>query len=109
MSRVKWILFCLSEKETVAERLIAKVSDHLKVSVIHSKVEKYYKGGLKVTLETDCSEGLWEQKVYEVLLRSQRIGRRWILSGSVSEELDLWSNDSMISGIEAIHVSMSLN
>jgi hypothetical protein len=109
MSQIIWVLFCKSEKEVVAERIIQKVTDHLEMQVAYSNIEKYHKGGLKVTLKTDCSEQLWEQKVYEVLLRSQSIGRHWILSGSVVDGLDIWSNDPKISGIEAINVLMNVN
>ena len=109
MSHIIWVLFCKSEKEEVAKRIIQKVTDHLEMQVVYSTIEKYHKGGLKVTLKTDCSQQAWEQKVYEVLLRSQSIGRSWLLSGSVSEELDIWSNHSVISVIEAIHVSMDAN
>jgi hypothetical protein len=38
------------------------------------------------------------------LASAQCTGRGWLLSGSIAEELDAWSNHSLVSGVSPIHI-----
>lgn len=46
----------------------------------------------------------WPEFVVLALTSAQSIGRGWLLSGSIAEELDAWSSHSSVSGVSSIHI-----
>ena len=73
------------------------------------EIEEYSKGGHKCTLVLDVEITPWEHVVYSTIEMAQAVGRNFSVTGSIGDDLDLWSNDSSISGVDSIHLSCNKN
>jgi hypothetical protein len=49
----------------------------------------------------------WEDCIFETIKISQEIGREWIITGNISHEIDLWTNNPKIIGVKNIEVNCS--
>ncbi len=76
------------------------------IGISHSKlvIEPYDKGGFTCSFETPKSKGDWSLVVLQAMELAQNIGRFYIITGSIQDELDLWSNESSVSGVTNIQV-----
>ena len=87
-----------------AWKVLRKVITVSETDCSSEKVEPYHKGGFVCSF-TISNEALdWAQAIFHALAIAQKIGRGWMLSGDITEELDAWSNDSSVVGVQNIHL-----
>jgi hypothetical protein len=85
-----------------------KVADHVwtlaKLEPRSVYAEPYHKGGYVVFGKVELEVSEWPQAVLLALQMAQSAGRAWTISGDIADELDAWSNESLVSGIRSLHV-----
>ncbi|MGX5200616.1 hypothetical protein [Aliikangiella sp. IMCC44632] len=69
----------------------------------------YHKGGYVCSFSIEENSQSWLETAYATIQLGQIVGRGWILTGSIEEEVDLWSNESCISGVDNIHIYVGKN
>lgn len=99
-----WCLFTSCASQEAALKVAAKHFEKASIEVGDISAEPYYKGGFKVSTCSDHLAQSWSEFVVLALALAQNTGHGWILTGSVTEELNAWSNLSVVSGISSIHV-----
>ena len=62
-------------------------------------ITPYHKGGFLIAGAIPISAHNWPEVIFEALSAAQNVGRAWVITGNIDEELDAWSNDSVILGI----------
>lgn len=106
---IYWKLFTNTNNEEKTKKLINSF-----IKVVNSEcndfvIEPYHKGGFVCSCSTPIVSTGWSERVIEALIKAQAVGRGWILNGNIKTELDAWSNESVISGIENMQMCVELN
>ncbi|MFC1626422.1 hypothetical protein ACFL19_01825 [Pseudomonadota bacterium] len=105
-----WKIFIDSNSIKNATIVKSKFENLLGIEVSENSPEPYHKGGFVFSIEVDTHKGSWSEIAVGVIAKAQLVGRSWQLSGKIVEEVDAWTNDSSISGIQSIHVQcMNIN
>jgi hypothetical protein len=99
-----WKIFTDTNTSEKANKVLQKVIAQLQIECKSEKVEPYDKGGFVCSFSSSIEVSSWSQSVLQALFLAQKIGRNWVLSSDISEELDAWSNESSISGVQNIHL-----
>lgn len=102
--KASWHIFTDAHDEKGAGVLLGRTLKALGVEADGIKSEPYYKGGFLISFCTAPTSSIWSEKVIELIVLAEKIGRGWMLSGSIVEALDLWSNESKIAGVQSIHL-----
>ena len=97
-----WKFWCDAKNNKNASNLLQQVKRELAVGVSEEKVDAYHKGGFVVSFCVDHDVNQWNDFVVEVIAFGQRVGYGWSLSGDINQQVDGWSNESRISGIQSI-------
>jgi hypothetical protein len=69
-------------------------------------IAPYHKGGFLIAGAIPISAHNWPEVIFEALSIAQNVGRAWVITGNIDEELDAWSNDSAISGVSSIQLQV---
>jgi len=104
-----WKFFATAKSVEKAQRVISVAIEKLSVTVYEFKIEPYHKGGFVCSFLSHPGSAVWSEIVVEVLNKAQAVGRNWLVNGDISSELDLWSNEPSINGLESIHLYVSKN
>lgn len=101
---LSWRFFTDCTSQEAAIKVAARIFEQagLGVSTLHA--ESYHKGGFMVSTCSIHVAQSWPEFVVLALTSAQSTGRGWVLSGSIEEELDAWSNHSVVSGVSSIHI-----
>ena len=103
--KANWRVFTNAHNEKSASVLLKRTTRTLGVKANETETEPYYKGGFLISFGTVPASSVWSETVIELIVLAEKIGRGWILSGSIVQELNLWSNESTIAGVQSIHLS----
>jgi len=102
--KIEWVIFTDAKNIKNSEVVLGKVFKKLDAEPVNSHVEPYHKGGHRCSFDTELNANNWADAVFLTIYSSQLIGRGWEISGSIDEEVNMWSNDSNISGVTNIQV-----
>lgn len=101
---VYWKIFTDTGNQDKALKVAKSAIKSVGVSQIDIVVEPYHKGGFSCSFETITDSANWAELVVSTIQLAQKIGRAYIISGSINNELEMWSNDPSVSGITHIQV-----
>ena len=104
-----WKIFTDANTKNKANRVLSRFISELDINTNSSKVEPYHKGGFICTFDSDITFPSWQDNIFLALQLAQKVGRGWILTGDINNEVDAWSNDSSISGVTNIQLQVSCN
>ena len=97
---VFWTVFTDARTSDAAQRVGERALAALGLVDSHLAIEAYPKtGGHRITFEAEMESATWPEAIVRVLEQAQRVGRGWILHGSILRELDLLSNSASLSGV----------
>ena len=99
-----WFLFSDAKSTDAAKKVLRRVTDHLGVSADAATVEAYHKGGYKLSFSSPVVGERWPDVVFQTLTIAQKLGRDWSIFGDIADEVDAWSNETVISGVRSAHV-----
>ena len=99
-----WRLFTSCTSREAALRVAARLFEQASPDVSNLRAESHHKGGFMVSASSSHLAQSWPELVVLALTSAQSVGHGWVLSGSIAEELDAWSNHSAVSGVSSIHV-----
>lgn len=99
--KAHWKIFVEAKTEQKTEKVIQQLFNRLFLDQKSAPI-------IKADLLPPCTSSLpvadWPEAVVTTLQKAQRVGRSWILTGDITEGLDAWSNDALISGISNLEV-----
>ena len=101
---IYWKIFTPAGSKDKAMKVAKSVVKFIGVSHSELVVEPYHKGGFTCSFETIVSKGDWSCVVFETIELAQIIGRAYTITGSIHDELDMWSNEPSVSGVTNIQV-----
>lgn len=101
---VYWKIFTDAGNQDKALKVAKSAIKSVGVSQIDIVVEQYHKGGFSCSFETLTESSNWSDVVVSTIQLAQNIGRAYIISGSINNELEMWSNDPSVSGVTHIQV-----
>lgn len=104
-----WKIFTDANTVEKAHKVFQKVITQLEVECTLQGIESYHKGGFVCSFSSVTEVSNWPQVVFDALSMAQRIGRSWVLSGNLPEEVDAWSNASSVVGVQNIHLMLLNN
>jgi len=104
-----WKIFTDANTSEKAGKVLHKVIARLETNCSSEKVEPYHKGGFVCSFSTSTETSSWSQSIFQALSMAQKIGRGWVLTGDITEELDAWSNESSVVGVQNIHLVVEQN
>jgi len=106
MTRFAKVFLDCSRREK-AERLVSRVITESEGLMRQRTIEPDRETGFIAICDIEVIEVSWPMEILRLLMIAQRLGRGWILSGSIEEELDLWCNSTSIAGVTAINIVVS--
>ena len=106
---MNWKLFTSAKSAKSAGKVMQRFIDAMQCEYEEPNIEPYNKGGYVCSFSVGPVATLWPEVVVEALSKAQGVGRNWMLSGDVESELDAWSNESNISGVDNIHLLVAYN
>ena len=92
-----------------AEKILFKVIEKLSLAECETNIEPYNKGGFVCSFSISSSIESWSEVVLSAINSAQLIGRSWLLTGDINNEIEMWSNESPIIGVKSINVFVSAN
>lgn len=104
MMKARWKIFVEAKTEQKADKVIQKFFDQLSLDHTDLEISAYHKGGFAASFTSTLPVENWAETVVITLHEAQHVGRNWILSGDITQELDAWSNDARISGIKSMQL-----
>jgi hypothetical protein len=107
--KANWRVFTNAHDKESARVLLKRTIKALGVEANEAETEPYYKGGFLISFGTVPASSVWSERVVELIVLAEKIGRGWILLGSIVQELNLWSNESTIAGVQSIHLNCKRN
>lgn len=99
-----WKIFTEVSTPDKANKVMGWVTNKLSIQHQGWQVEPYSKGGFVCTFRLTPNGETWPDVVVESFSLAQNLGRGWLLSGDIKNEIDAWSNDSSVSGVRNIHL-----
>lgn len=97
-----WTIFTDTNSVDAAATIVERLRNLSGAKFNEIQVDDYEKGGHEVRFWIDHGAIDWPQTVFDVILFSQRLGRRWSLAGGIEEELSLTSSHSTVSSIKML-------
>lgn len=92
-----------------AEKILSKVMEKLPLTEFEVSIEPYHKGGFVCSFSISSSIESWPEVILNAINTAQIIGRSWLLTGDINNEIEMWSNESPIIGVKSVHVFVSAN
>lgn len=109
MCNIDWKIFIKTGDAGKANRVFKAFTNLLNKDYDQKDIKPYHKGGFTASFITTIPKTGWEEVVFEALRLAQKVGRSWIITGDIETELDVWSNNPKLSGIDGIHVIVLRN
>lgn len=107
--KAHWRIFANVSNENKAETVLKHFLKELDTSPNETHIEIYHKGGFLLTIETITKNENWAEVVLELLTLAENAGRGWQISGSIQDELDLWTNESSVGGVQSVNLQCLRN
>ena len=107
--KIHWKIFTNTNNEDKTKALVARLVNKNKDEYSDLKIELYHKSGFVSHFTTPLASSKWSEVIVESLSKAQVVGRSWIVTGNIETELEAWSNDSSISGVENMQISIEKN
>lgn len=104
---IHWKFFTDADDETKARKVLGWVLDNLEVQPSALKIEPYHKGGFLLAFNTKPTVAEWSDTVLEVLSSAERVGNGWLLTGTITEEVNACCNKPTVAGVSFGHVVCS--
>lgn len=104
-----WKIYTDAGSPEKAQGIVSAAIEKLSVATNDLKIERYHKGGFVCSFVSSSSSTSWPEVVLEAVKNAQTIGRNWLLTGDINNELDLWSNESSVIGIKSINLIVDAN
>lgn len=102
---ILWRLFTNCTSQEAALKVAAQHFQLAGIEACDISAEVYHKGGFVVSGSSEHRAQCWAEFFVSALASAQKSCHGWMLNGSVWEELDAWSNSSVVSGILSVHMS----
>jgi hypothetical protein len=99
-----WRLFSNAGSEAAARKHFARARERAGLAGVSPLIEPYHKGGFTISFTTRLQATAWAEQVLEALAHAQRLGRAWQIFGDIQAELNAWSNEVAVAGIDSAHV-----
>ena len=109
MNQINWKIFTDSKSQAGAEKILNRSVSSLSVPVEIGVIKLHRMGTFTCTFSTELVEQPWSECVFNSLELAQRVGRGWVLTGNIKDELDAWSSESSVSGVKNIHLLVLKN
>nr|AKN36386.1 hypothetical protein [Vibrio tasmaniensis]AKN37151.1 hypothetical protein [Vibrio genomosp. F6] len=106
---INWKIFTSASSPAKADKILNNVVAKLEVDCKERSVAPYHKGGYVCSFSIEANSEPWLDTAYSTIQLGQVVGRSWILTGSIEEEVDLWSSESCVSGVDNIHIYVGIN
>ena len=87
-----------------AEKIVNAIKLLIGAEFQTTEIEKYNKGGHVCTLSAHFQAGQWPETVFGVISMGQNVARGWQITGDIHEEIDLFSSETSISGLQAVNI-----
>lgn len=104
VENMHWKIFTDASSSENAKKVLGWVVGNLSIQINEEKIEPYTKGGFVCSFKAEPSVIAWPAVVLESLKLAQAVGRDWHITGDIENELDIWCNDSSVSGVQQIHI-----
>lgn len=104
---IDWRLFVDCDSVDASRKLARRHFEWVEVEPVELAASPYHKGGFVIDARTSHAEQAWSECVLLALTLAQRTGHSWQLSGGAENEIDLWSSQSKVAGVTAIHARTS--
>ncbi len=91
--------------EAAAKRVLSRMGDHISIEV--NNLKPYHKGGFEVAATMPVAGQAWSEAVYNLIHHAQKIGRGWVLTDDISEQVDLTCDDFSVAGINFVNITLS--
>ncbi len=104
-----WKIFTGANTPEKATKVMNDVINRLAAESDTLKIEAYPKGGFTCSIRMSPKSDKWSDIVLESLKLAQAIGRGWVLTGDICNELDVWSNEPKVAGVKSIHLVATAN
>lgn len=104
-----WKIFTNSSTEEKAKKVFNAFSKTIAIQCGNLIIEPYHKGGYTCSCTIKLKATEWPEATLEALTKAQSVGRSWVLTGNIETELDAWSNEPCISGIQNIQLALIKN
>jgi hypothetical protein len=101
----QWKLWCDAANEKNAGNILTQVRKILPAAALEPSIEPYHKGGYVVSFSIKHTSESWNDYVVEVIAFGQCLGHAWNISGDITLQVDGWSNESRVPGIQSIQWS----
>jgi hypothetical protein len=99
-----WKIFTDCKSDAAAKKVATKFFVLVNSEPLSVIVEPYHKGGYVVTATVELEASAWSQSVLFALQKAQTVGKAWTISGNIADELDAWSNEALVPGIQSLHL-----
>lgn len=97
-----WKFWCNANNEKNAVNLLQKVKQLIELEVSEVHVETDQENGYVVSFTLNHALDQWNDYVVETIRLAQNVGYGWVLSGDITSQVDGWSNECRISGIQSM-------
>ena len=82
-----------------AQRVLDRFTERLEETLRAADLEPYYKGGFVCSFHTEVRATEWSEAVYEVIELVQRVGRSWVITGSVDHSPSFDTRNLQVPGV----------
>ena len=106
---IHWKIFTNTNNENKTKILVGQFVNVLTSVNSNLNIEPYHKGGYVSSFTTSLATSLWSDIVLESLSKAQAVGRGWVITGNIETEIEAWSNEADISGIQNIQMFVEKN
>ena len=104
-----WTIWVDAKSEAKTLKVYDRVISKMAVEPLDRKVEKYHKGGYKISFQLSHSSAEWSNLIFLLLATGQRIANQWIITGDIQQDASAWSNDVREPGVSSIHWQLQNN
>ena len=99
-----WTIFTDCTSEPSARKVATQLFERAQVLVPPLVISPYHKSGFTVGAVVAMPSCAWSDFVVRAISLAQSVADGWLLSGSITEELDAWSSSATVSGVTAIQI-----
>jgi len=90
--------------EPAAKRVLTRLGALVDMQV--NTLSKYHKGGFEGNANILLTSTPWNEAVFHLLHTAQQLGRGWVITGDILEQIDLSCDDFVVAGIEFASITL---
>lgn len=107
--KMHWKIFVDANTIKNSEKIMKWFLDKLNINFDSLVIEPYRKGGHTCSFQTETEGKTWNEIIFNSLIKAQSVGYSWTLTSDITKEIDLWSNESNITGVKNIQLIVIKN